>query len=161
MTTTTGDPAAIGRRRVAVRKKALDVLTATPVANPGEVVLSGTTVPVYPGQWIITRGAVAIEILSDKAFQQAYEVASDKGLLIRGPIRAQIERALGFGSTDTPEHLATAINRLVDFKIGTVEVTFSPAEQEQLVHRAKKRGLSVAAYTQQVVDKLVADLFTV
>lgn len=108
---------------------------------------------------MITRGKSVVEVVSPAQFTRTYERVDEQGLTITGGHRTAIERVLGFGSTDTPEHLVTAIQRMAGLKIGLIDVTFTPSQWEELAHRAKKRGISVESLTKQIVDKLLADLW--
>lgn len=111
--------------------------------------------------WIIARGESIIDVVSDSRFLQKYERADAPGLQIVDAHRTKLERALGIGSTETPEHLVTAVERLARLTIGDIPIDFTPGQWETLAHRAQKRQISVNALLRQIVDKITADIWLV
>jgi hypothetical protein len=148
--------------RLAVRHRQTDSFIAYRLLKP-EILdrFSGEQVYGKTGDWVISRGAHILDVMEEDKFRHQFEVVDTSDLLIPGAARTAIESALGFGSTETPLMLVTAIRRLARLTIGTIEVEFTPAQWEDLAHRAKKRGLSVEMLVRQVVTKLSQDLWSV
>ncbi len=140
----------------------MPILTAVPVVKEQVVILpTGDEVRAWPGEWLITRDQQTIEVLSQTAFARAYEQTEDVGIPVSGAIRSRIERTLGLGSTETPEHLATAVERAARLVIGDIRVDFTLGQWEHLAHRAGKMGLTVEALVLRVVERVTADFWTV
>lgn len=139
-----------------------EFLTAFVVTEPQPYELpSGRLVTPLVGDWVLSRGSHVLSILPDREFHLQYEIVDDQALTLSGADRIVIERTLGFAATETRDHLLTAITRLARLEIGSIVVDFSPAQWEELAHRATKRGLPVATLVKQIVDKLTQDLWTV
>lgn len=146
-------------RRHQVRPKR-PTLTAVPCVTTTPVVLpDGTALDAVPGQWLITNGAQIVDVLSPDQFTRLYEPVEATGLVLAGALRARIERTLGIGSTETPEHLVTAIERTARLVIGDVRVDFTPGQWEHLAHRAEKMGITVDQLLTRVVARITDDLW--
>lgn len=111
------------------------------------------------GDWVITKGAIVQTVVTDVVYRARYESVDERGLLLTGADRTLLERTLGFGATETPQHLTTAVRRLASLTIGNVEIDFTPGQWEELAARARKRGIPVGALVRQVVDKITGDLW--
>ncbi len=121
----------------------------------------GRTLVGQPGEWVIAQGTFAIEVLPDADYLKKYVRADANAVTVSGGQLTQIARALGIGSVNSPEALVGAVERLARLKIGEVTIPLTPGQWETLRHRAAKRGLSVPALVQQIVDKITQDLFQV
>ena len=140
----------------------MPILTAVPVVKETVVILpTGDEVRAWPGEWLIVRDQQTLEVFSQAAFTRAYEKADDVGIRIDGDVRSRIERTLGIGSTETPEHLATAVERSARLVIGDIRIDFTPGQWEHLAHRAGKMGLTVEALVRRVVERTTSEFFTV
>lgn len=111
------------------------------------------------GDWVVTRGATIVDILPHYTFQQRYETADERLLTLTGAQRSAVEQALGFGSTETADHLVTAAQRLARLKVGAIDIVFTPGQWEHLAHRAEKMGLSVEALCRRLVDRITLEFF--
>lgn len=135
-------------------------LTAVPVVTDQDVTLpDGQDVTARTGEWLIAKDDQVIDVVSPFRFQRLYEPIEDRGLVVSGPLRSRIERTLGMGSTETPEHLATAIERSARLVIGDVRVDFTPGQWEYLAHKAEKRGITVDALVRQIVDWMTSEMW--
>lgn len=161
-TSTTGT----GRRpsspvRLAVKRKPLaETLTAYQIQQPTEFTLGdGQIVKGWPPNYVISRGETVIDLCSPRDFQLRYELADRRTLVLDDSDRTSIERTLGIGSTETRQHLTTAIARLASLRIGAITIDFTPGQWETLAHRAEKRGISVEALVRQIVDRITGQIW--
>lgn len=139
----------------------VEPLTATQLEAEGRFVLAnGMNSLGHPGNWVISRGSTVLAVLPTDVYQQEYIPVDEHALTLTGADRAEVARALGFGSTDTPQHLVTAATRLAHLTIGTIDVDFTPGQWEELAHRATKRGISVESLVKQIVDKICQDIWS-
>lgn len=123
--------------------------------------MDGRDIRVFPNDWVITNnGNKVVDVQSPKQFSRFYEHVIEGRLQIEPEQRSALEYALGAGSTDTADHLVTAVRRVAALSIGDIPITFTPPQWEELARRADKRGLSTSAYVAQVVDRLLQDLWT-
>lgn len=137
------------------------VLTAVPVTREQTVTLpDGHDALARHGDWLLAKHDTVIDVVSPAQLARTYEPVEDRGLVLTGDCRTQIERTLGVGSTETPEHLVTAIDRMARLVIGDVRVDFTPGQWEYLAHRAEKQGLTVDQLVRRVVDWVTAELWT-
>jgi hypothetical protein len=138
----------------------VEPLLATRLEGEGRFVLAnGMNSLGHPGDWAITRGPVTLAVLPPAVYEQEYAAVDEHSLTLTGAERAEVARALGFGSTETSSHLVTAAKRLAHLTIGTIDVDFTPGQWEELAHRATKRGLSVESLVKQIVDKITQDIW--
>lgn len=147
-------------KRHTVRAKG-QVLVAIPVVQDRWVNLpNGESMRASVGDWLIARQEQIVDVCDDKRLREVYEPAEQTGLVLRDDARFQAERALGIGSTDTPEHLVAAINRLARLKVGDVQVEFTPGQWEHLAHRAGKMGISTGELVRRIAEKITQDIWT-
>jgi len=71
----------------------------------------------------------------------------------------RLEEITGFGSTRSPEVFLAAVDRLASMRFGDIRVPFTPGQLEEIAHRASKRGRTVQAEMQAVVDRIQDELF--
>lgn len=136
-------------------------MTAVPVVADQEVSLpDGLSVTARTGEWLITNVDQVVDVLSPARFARLYEPAEDKGLVLNGEARTRVERSLGIGSTETPEHLVTAVERLARLTIGDIVVTFTPGQWDYLQHRASKAGLPVKEFVTRMVGRMSEEILT-
>ena len=114
-----------------------------------------------PGDWIISREQQILDVVPDPAFLARYDPADETSLQVMGDARGRLERTLGLGSTETVEHLVTAVERMARLVIGDVQIDFTPGQWEHLAHRAQKMGLTVDALVRRIVDKITSDIWNV
>lgn len=146
-------------RRIKVRQKPQDTLTAYQTLQEETLTLpTGFAQKVWPGTWVICRGAMPIDLLATARFEQLYEPIHT-GLLLPDPMQARLERTLGIGSTRNAEEICLAVERLADIRIGAVRVDFTPGQLEELARKAAKNGISIAEEVQRVVDHLSSEVF--
>lgn len=149
-------------RRHVVRPIDGVTLTAIPVVRPEVLTLpDGAVLTARPGEWIIARGNQVVDLVSQSELPKKYEPTEKEGLVVRGDLRVRLERTLGTGSTQTPEHLVTAVERMARLKIGDVQVDFTPGQWDEIRHRADKMGLTPSDVLKRLVAKFTQDLWTV
>jgi hypothetical protein len=122
--------------------------------------VSGASIRVQPGMWVILRAGAIVDTLSATHFAQIYEPVPEVGLTIAAADQAALAQILGFGSTNSSQQLTACVRKLAQCSIGQVQVDFSPAQWEELAYRAKKRGLPIEEYVKRLVEKLTQDLWT-
>ena len=148
-------------KRHAVRSTTGPAMMAVPVVRPQQVSLpDGTFITTQVGEWLITRNEQVVDVVSAHELKKRYEPTEKEGVLVNGECRSRIERILGVGSTETPEMLATAVERLARLKIGTLQVDFTPGQWEYLKHRADKMGLTVGDMVKRIGDRFTQDIWT-
>ena len=136
-------------------------MMAVPVVRPQQVSLpDGTFITTQVGEWMITREERVVDVVSTHELRKRYEPTEKEGVLVSGDTRSRIERSLGVGSTETPEMLATAVERLARLTIGDIRVDFTPGQWEEIRHRATKMGLHPKAVIQRLVDRFLQDLWS-
>lgn len=111
-----------------------------------------------PGDWIVTLGTELVDICAEEEFRLKYDEIVEGTLVPQGVCR-QIEDLTGIGSTQTPEKLYQAVDRLARIAVGDVKIDFTPGQLEELKHRAGKRGLTVKQEIQRVIDRIKDELF--
>lgn len=150
----------VAERRFTVRSKPGPLSTAYRVVKTTELTLpDGRVTFAKAGDYVVSRGSAVIEVLAQDHFWHLYESTEDGILSLPGHVRGQIEKDLGIGSTETPEHLAAAVSRLARLSVGNIEIDFTPGQWEDLAHRAKKRGIPTRALLQQIVDRITSELW--
>lgn len=149
------------RKRIVVRAKpSQKTLSAFQLTAPEAFTLpDGEDVRGRNGEWVLLHGLIVVDVIPPAMFAERFEEVVENTLTIAGTVRARLEKALGFGSTLTPEHLAAAVERLARLSIGTIDLDFTPGQWEELQHRASKRGISLEALVQQVVDRITSEFW--
>lgn len=122
--------------------------------------LSGTQYHAEVGAWVILRGGVVIDCLSDQEFTRLYEVVPEKGMTLAPADQATLDQVLGFGATRSSAQLTACVQKLARLEIGEIRVTFTPAQWDELNSRAKKRGWPISKYMEQLVARLTQDVWT-
>lgn len=144
--------------RVPVRAKSQG-LVAYQVTVPADIVrVDGRSVHAEAGDYVITRGAHTLDVLSPQRFQQAYE-RIDSGLALTRGECTRLEQTLGVGATTAGVTLAQAVERLALLTIGEVRLDFTPGQLAELKHRATKRGQTIEQTIRHVVDRIQDELF--
>lgn len=82
-----------------------------------------------------------------------YPVTQRLVILTRDSLH-QIELLLGGGQIQSPEALVARVRSHATVSFGEVDLALSPAEKEEIQHRAQKQGKAV----QQVLEDLAAQL---
>lgn len=70
-----------------------------------------------------------------------------------------LEDLVGIGTTRSAPDLLKAVERLGSIRIGDIRLPFTPGQLNEIQHRAQKRGRTVEAEMQAVVDRLQDELF--
>lgn len=149
-------------RRIPVRLKASETLSAFQLTRDTVVTLgNGYEEDGRAGDWVLTKGSVVQTVVTDAVYRARYEPVDERGLLLSGADRTTLERALGFGATETTQHLLTAVARLARLRIGAIDVDFTPGQWEELAARSTKRGITVETLVRQVVDKITSEIWHV
>lgn len=151
------------RTRLSVRAKASPkILSAFRLDRTESFTLPDDEIKTgVPGSWVLSKGVIVVDVISAREFDARFEEVSDRDLQISGALRSRIEQTLGFGSTETPEHLATAIDRLARLVIGNNEIHFTPGQWEEIAYRASKMGLTVEALCKRIADRVTQDFWAV
>lgn len=71
----------------------------------------------------------------------------------------EVEKRLGGGQIQTPQHLLDRIRAYASVSLGKIELDFSPAQKEEILHRAEKRGLSPEAVVQELINLVLDQAF--
>lgn len=112
------------------------------------------------GDWIILQETYPIAVVPPDRFPPPeYTIVAEGALVIPRPVCELIEQTTGVGTTRSPVELVAAIHRLARISIGEVNVPFTPGQIEELQHRARKRGQTIAQAIQAVVDRIRDELF--
>lgn len=119
---------------------------------------SGHVRACYAKEWIVCRNDKPVEVLSDEMFHRLYEPVL-QGLVLPAKVLGWLEEHVGLGSTKDPKALMDGIQRLVDLKVGSISVDFTPAQYEELKLRAEKRGSTLTEEITRVVEHLTSDVF--
>lgn len=153
--------APVQRIPVRLKKAVTETLLAYQLPDPKNVILpSGHELRGYAGDWVVTRNEQPIDLLSQARFEQTYEPIPEPTLVLTKADQTALEQQLGFGATASSQTLRQAVQRLAALQIGSVDVNFSVTQWEELARRAERRGKTVSEYMQQVVDRLLQDLWT-
>lgn len=83
----------------------------------------------------------------------------DRYLILTGEPLQQLEDQFGL-ALQRPDQLLVRVQRLAALLIGEHRIEFTVGQWEELQHRAKKRGLTVAQEIEQIWQKLKTDFFT-
>lgn len=71
----------------------------------------------------------------------------------------RLEETLGLGATRDTANFVAAVERLASMRVGDIRIPFTPGQLAELQHRAQKRGRSLEAEMQAVVDRIQDELF--
>lgn len=80
-------------------------------------------------------------------------------LALTGEPLEQIDQLLGLGATATPEALLAAIRAFAGITIGDIRLAFSPAQLDEISHRAAKQGRTPQAVVEDIVAQLESNFF--
>jgi hypothetical protein len=122
-------------------------------------VTDGTPVPAHHGDWLLTRGAQTVRVLTGEQLVKDFEPVVPGQLTLTAADCAAIEDTLGLGTTHSVATLLVAIARLASVRIGDVRIPFTPGQLLELQHRAQKRGRTVEAELRAVVSRIEDELF--
>jgi hypothetical protein len=134
----------------------------TAVRAPADQTLTladGRIARVVAGDWLVTRDRIVLDVVGPAQLAERYQIADDATRLLSGQVCTRLEATLGIGATRTPEDLVAAVERLAKIEIGGIQIEFTPGQLEEIKHRAKKRGWTVAQSLQAVIDRIKEDLF--
>jgi hypothetical protein len=144
-----------------VRRRS-EALTATLHADPTTEVLlaDGRNVLAPTGHYIVRRGNQVVTVLPAALLGPGkdYEPLLDQ-ISLTPEQKQRLERTLGLGTTRTTPDLITAVEALATISIGTVRVEFTTGQLAEIAHRAGKRGRTVQAELEAVVDRIKGELF--
>ena len=135
-------------------------LTAVRAAFRHEVTFpDGRTTTAAPGDWVITRGKITLDVVGDAALRDRYQIVEPTALTIPPALCERLDTTLGIGATQSTDRLLAAVDRLARIEIGTIKIDFTPGQLEEIAVRAKKRGQSVQQSLQAVIDRIREELF--
>ena len=120
---------------------------------------SGEEIAAAPGDWIVANQRTLLAVVPARTFPAPYELVDPAALTLSNADRTALESTLGLGATQTPAALVAAVSRLARLRVGEVEITFTPGQLEELAHRAEKRGRSLQAEIEAVVDRIREEIF--
>jgi hypothetical protein len=80
-------------------------------------------------------------------------------LTLSGADCNRLEETLPLGCTQSPSSLVAAVERLASLRFGDIRIPFTPGQLQEIQHRAAKRGRTVEAEMQAVVDRIRDELF--
>ena len=101
------------------------------------------------------RARVPLATYLARHLQRFAEVPSGaRALVLTGDALERVDALLGLGSTASPQAFIQAVEGWAGITIGGVRVDFSPAQLEEIAHRAEKQGKT----PQEIVEGIVADL---
>jgi hypothetical protein len=127
---------------------------------PAEVGLAdGRTVVAQPGDTRICRDGLVLDVVSPARFRAEYEVVIERGLTLSAADCNHLEETLSLGATRSVPTFVAAIERLASLRFGDIRIPFTPGQLEEIQHRARKRGRTVEAEMQAVVDRIRDELF--
>lgn len=150
-------PVGTAKQQVRARQP---LLTAVQLTAPYRATLpTGAPAHGQPGDWLITRGGLVVDLVPASLFADRYETVVEGVQTLAPDTRTVLEQTLGIGATRSPAELVKAVERLAKIEIGGVRIDFTPGQLEEIAHRAKKRGRTVQQELQAVVDRLREDLF--
>jgi len=144
------------------RKSDPTLYYAQPILSDGLILLAGgIRRSGHAGDVRITNEAgEAIDVISADLLTEFYEdVKSDAFALTPDQI-TRCAKVLRFGATKSAEEFTQAVESMAKVAIGGVKVEWTPGQIDQLKHRASKRGVSVQAYIQSLVEKFMQDIWT-
>lgn len=148
--------------RCLVRDKS-DWLTAVPAGDKvGHVVRKMTGGMVVPnaGDWLVLVGQNQIlDVVSPTQLVERYEIKSDGGISVSGPVRRQIEDVLGLGTGASELTLLAGIQRLARLSLGDIEIRLTPGQWEELKYRADKNQVTVESLLRNIVSRIEDELF--
>jgi hypothetical protein len=82
----------------------------------------------------------------------------DRAVVLARADRDALEARLGQGHLRSSADLRAKVERLARLEIGGIEIGWTPAQWEELTHRAKKRGISIEQECRSIVAQM-RDLF--
>jgi hypothetical protein len=95
----------------------------------------------------------------DLLLTQAERAQPAPGLPLSAADCRQLDDLLGLGATRSGPDLVRAVERLASLRFGDIRIPFTPGQLSEIQHRAEKRGRTVQAEMQAVVDRLQDELF--
>ncbi len=77
-----------------------------------------------------------------------------RALILTVDALQQVDTLLGVGSTKDAPALLAAIRAFAGISIGGVAVDFSPAQLDEIAHRAEKQGKTPQAVVEDIVEQM-------
>jgi hypothetical protein len=71
----------------------------------------------------------------------------------------QLEHLLGGGQIASQQALVDRVRQYASITLGKITLDFSPAQKEEIVHRAAKRGITPQAVAAEMVEILLDEMF--
>lgn len=85
--------------------------------------------------------------------------ASRRTVVATGDLLEKIETLLGGGQIQTPEQLLTKIRAWAGISIGNIRLSFTPAQLEEIAHRAAKQEKTPREIAEAIVVQLADQFF--
>lgn len=107
-----------------------------------------------------TRGHLTLErVLARQLIKFAEVPGAAQTVVLHGDALAEIDRLLGIGSTQSPAAVLRAIKSWAGITIGAIRLDFSPAQLDEIAHRAAKQGKTPEAVVADIVAQLQSSFF--
>lgn len=154
-------PAPVRASKIQVAPKVIGPpLTAYQLQADELIPVGGSEIRACAGDWVILRNEHPIDVMTRARFQAQYIEIQPTGLTLAADDQTALEKALGFGSTESSATLRTRVERLANLSIGDIPVQFTVQQWEELHRRAQKRSIPVRLYLEQVVQRWMQDFWT-
>lgn len=136
-------------------------LTATRAPHPGQIVrvADQRLIQTREGDWLIEDQGVLIEVCPEANLRKKYEVQVPGQTVLSPAVCRQLDDLLGIGAAESGERLVALVQRLAQLKLGTLTVTLTAPQAEEVARRASRNGLSPEQGLQKVFDRLQEELF--
>ena len=136
-------------------------LTATRVSHPGQLVrvASQRLIQTRPGDWLVEDAGTLLDVCTDQDLRKKYDLQESGQLILSPTIRRQFEDLLGIGSTESGDRVLALVARLAQLQLGTLTISLTPAQAEEIARRAARNNLTPQQGVQRVLDRLQEELF--
>lgn len=136
-------------------------MTATRVAHPGQLVrlADQRLVQTREGDWLVADGGLCLAVVADADLRKKYDVQESGQVILAPAIVRQLEAQLGTGAAESGERLVALTTRLAQLRLGTLTITLTAAQAEEVARRAQRNGLSPEQGLHHVLARLQDELF--
>lgn len=153
--------AKVGQHVRVRRKDAQTVFLVTPVDEAQRIQTRHGLLYARAGDLQITKSDGTVEnVVPPELLNAMYERVDEGSLTLSADHITRLGKLLQFGGTRSSESLVQAVEQLVHVSIGGVDIEWTPAQVDELKHRASKRGWTVEQYVKFLVDRFTQDMWT-
>lgn len=85
--------------------------------------------------------------------------SEDRVIIVKAKERAALENILGGGSLSSGEQIIERVESLASLRIGDHRLDFTPAQMNEIKHRAEAQGITTEEEFRRVVRKMEQDFF--